>query len=92
MNTVDRDPVTLAREVLARDGQDIAAVLAAKPGIESQTLARAVISLTAELDSYREENTRYREERARVEALADRLDDGHLRHLIRAALKGEPRG
>lgn len=27
----------------------------------------------------------------RVEELADRLDDGHLRYLIRAALNGEPR-
>ena len=26
----------------------------------------------------------------RVEALADRLDDGHLRYLIRTALEGEP--
>ena len=28
----------------------------------------------------------------RVEELADRLDDGHLRHLIRTALNGENRG
>ena len=27
----------------------------------------------------------------RVEELADRLDDGHLRHLIRTALNGENR-
>ena len=26
----------------------------------------------------------------RVEELADRLDDGHLRYLIRTALEGEP--
>ena len=28
----------------------------------------------------------------RVEELADRLDDGHLRHLIRTTLNGENRG
>ena len=28
----------------------------------------------------------------RVEELADRLDDGHLRYLIRTALNGENRG
>ena len=37
-------------------------------------LARAVIELTAERDAYREENTRFREQAARVKALADRLD------------------
>ena len=37
-------------------------------------LARAVHSLTAELDAYREENTRYREKIARVEALAAWLE------------------
>ena len=38
-------------------------------------LARAVIELTAERDAYREENTRFREQAARVKALADRLDN-----------------
>ena len=28
----------------------------------------------------------------RVDELADRLDDGHLRHLIRTTLNGENRG
>lgn len=42
---------------------------------EAHTLARAVIELTAERDAYREENTRLREQAARVKALADRLDD-----------------
>lgn len=37
-------------------------------------LARAVIELTAERDAYREENTRFREQAARVKALSDRLD------------------
>ena len=37
-------------------------------------LACAVIELTAERDAYREENTRFREQAARVKALADRLD------------------
>ena len=39
------------------------------------TLARAVIDLTAKVK--------------RMEALADRLDDGHLRYLIRTTLNGE---
>ena len=37
-------------------------------------LARAVQSLTAEVDAYREENTRLREQTARMEALADQYD------------------
>ena len=82
------DPTALAREVLDADKvrdstpgtlyldgptheheEAASAILDAAP-----TLARAVDSLTAELDAYREENTRHREKIARVEALADRLD------------------
>lgn len=37
-------------------------------------LARVVQSLTAEVDAYREENTRLREQTARMEALADQYD------------------
>ena len=76
MTAVDRDPVTLAREVLGDErawaaldsghhpeGQAAVYRLAAA----APTLARAAL---------------------RVDALADRLDDGHLRYLIRTALNG----
>ena len=86
MTAPDRDPAALAREVLdihdawgktiagsdecARASDAFTSALRCNGG----DLARAVIELTAELDAYREENTRYREKIARVEALADRLD------------------
>ena len=88
MTAPDRDPAALAREVLDADKvrdstpgtlyldgptheheEAASAILDAAP-----TLARAVIELTAERDAYREENTRLREQAARVKALADRLD------------------
>lgn len=68
------DPTTLAREVLDAAHEDETVTVCTIPDNKVATLARAVIELTAELDAYREENTRYREEIARVEALADRLD------------------
>ena len=64
-------------------------------------LARAVIELTAERDAYREENTRLREQTARMAALADELEATaqpgtftggrqlYCAHRIRAALNGE---
>ena len=80
MTAVDRDPVTLAREVLG----DERAWAALDPGHHPEgqaavyrlanaapTLARAALAAD------------------RANALADRLDDGHLRYLIRAALNGE---
>ena len=74
MTTANRDPLTLARELLAIgtsaiggniivDGVDVLETTRA-----AQKVARAVI---------------------RVEELADRLDDGHLRYLIRNALNGD---
>lgn len=78
------DPTALAREVLMRDeeadaindrvGYDASSSLYVENGWSAPALARAVIELTAELDAYREENTRHREKIARMEALADRLD------------------
>ena len=65
---------------------------------------RAVIELTAELDAYREENTRHREKNARVEALAEKHETtarnmgsgsyggalaAKIAQEIRAALNGE---
>ena len=62
------------------------------------TLAREVLDGSDEsddrfLDFYEARNIAQTLARAvtRVEALADRLDDGHLRYLIRAALNGENR-
>lgn len=49
------------------------ALTAALPHLTAHA-SRAVIELTAELDAYREENTRLREQAARVKSLADRLD------------------
>jgi len=51
MTTPDRDPLTLAQDVLARDGEDIAAVLDARPGLESRVLARALVDQAAKLES-----------------------------------------
>ncbi len=71
MTAVDRDPVTLAREVLDLTHEDETVTVCSVPDNKVADLARAVI---------------------RVEELADRLDDGHLRHLIRTTLNGETDG
>ena len=78
------DPVTVAREVLLRDaeagaiddrvGYDASSSLYVENGWSAPALARAVVELTAERDAYREENTRFREQAARVKALADQYD------------------
>ena len=68
MTAVDRDPVTIAREVLDLTHEDETVTVCSVPDNKAAALARAVI---------------------RVEELADRLDDGHLRYLIRNALNGE---
>lgn len=68
------DPTALAREVLDAAHEDETVTVCSIPDNKAAALARAVIELTAELVAYREENTRHREERARVEALADDLD------------------
>lgn len=81
------DPTTIAREVLEHEERlsaySYSIPLAAQASWDADRseqvkaapdLARAVIELTAELDAYREENTRLREQAARVKALADRLD------------------
>ena len=64
----------LAREVLDLTHEDETVTVCSVPDNKVAALARAVIELTAERDAYREENTRYREQRARVEALADLYD------------------
>ena len=80
----ERNTVTLARKVL-RAAQRAALLVYAEESDAAMDhfvtcahaapdLARAVVELTAERDAYREENTRFREQAARVKALADRLD------------------
>ena len=64
----DRDPLTLAREVLETAYEDETVTVCSVPDNKVAALARAVI---------------------RVDELADRLDDGHLRYLIRSELNGE---
>ena len=80
MTAVDRDPVTLAREVLG----DELAWADLDPGHHPEGQAAV----------YRLANAAPALARAviRVEELADRLDDGHLRHLIRTTLNGETDG
>ena len=68
MTTTDRDPLTLAREVLETAHEDETVTVCSVPDNKVADLARAVI---------------------RMDELADRLDDGHLRYLIRTALNGE---
>ena len=82
------DPTALAREVLDAvkvmddapglmylDGPTHECEKAASSILDAAPdLARAVQSLTAEVDAYREENTRLREQTARMEALADQYD------------------
>ena len=74
MTTADRDPLTLAREVLDLTHEDETVTVCSVPDNKAAALARAVIELDAELDAYREDNTRHREGRARMEALADQYD------------------
>ena len=84
MTTPDRDPVTLAREVVARserlsgfsysippEAQESVSSMRAEQVKAAPDLGRAVINLTAERDAYREENARRREKDARMEALAE---------------------
>ena len=68
MTAVDRDPVTLAREVLDLTHEDETVTVCSVPDNKVAALARAVI---------------------RMDELADRLDDGHLRYLIRSELNGD---
>ena len=68
MTAVDRDPVTLAREVLDLTHEDETVTVCSVPDNKVAALARAVI---------------------RMDELADRLDDGHLRYLIRNELNGD---
>ena len=74
MNAANRDPLTIAREVLETAHEDDTITVCTIPDNKAAALARAVVELTAERDAYREENTRFREQAARVKALADRLD------------------
>lgn len=68
------DPTALAREVLNAAHEDETVTVCTIPDNKAAALARAVIELTAELNAYREENTRYREKIARMAALADQYD------------------
>ena len=85
MTAVDRDPVTLAREVL-----DAVKAMDDTPGTlyldgpthEHEEAAGAILDAAPALAHAV----------TRVEELADRLDDGHLRHLIRTTLNGETGG
>ena len=85
MTAVDRDPVTLAREVL-----DAVKAMDDTPGTlyldgpthEHEEAAGAILDAAPALAHAV----------TRVEELADRLDDGHLRHLIRTTLNGETDG
>ena len=61
MTTADRDPLTLAREVLETAHEDDTITVCSVPDNKAAALARAVIDLTAKVK--------------RMEALADRLDD-----------------
>ena len=70
MTTADRDPLTIAREVLDLTHEDDTITVCSVPDNKAAALARAVL---------------------RMGELADRLDDGHLRYLIRNALNGETR-
>ena len=68
MTATDRDPATIAREVLDMAHEDDTITVCTIPDNKAAALARAVI---------------------RAAELADRMDAGHLRYLIRAALNGE---
>ena len=129
MTAADRDPLTIAREVLETAHEDDTITVCTIPDNKAAALARAVIRVEELADQHEweaekrrtdiaesdaetlyERCERIREERdvffrqceyaldraeeaeaklARVEELADRLDDGHLRYLIRTALNGE---
>lgn len=103
MSTTDH-PLTeaadLAREVLETAHEDDTITVCSVPDNKAAALARAVQSLAAEVDAYREENTRLREQVACVRALADEFDREASEHMnrpvysrsgtrIRAALNGE---
>ena len=60
MTATDRDPITLAREVLETAHEDDTITVCTVPDNQAAALARAVIELTAKVK--------------RMEALADRLD------------------
>ena len=94
MNAANRDPLTIAREVLETAHEDDTITVCTIPDNKTAALARAVIDLTTKVE--------------RMEALADRLDvvaneleadgeDGYAdaartdAHSIRAALNGENR-
>ena len=85
----DRDPVALAREVLDLTHEDETVTVCSVPDNKVAALARAVIDLTARLDAERFAHANTAVKVKNVEALADRLDDGHLRHLIRSELNGD---
>lgn len=64
------DPTTLAREVVRQHGHLDRDALS-RSERERLDLARAVHDLTVERDAYAKENTRLREQKDRMEALAD---------------------
>ena len=94
MTAADRDPLTIAREVLDLTHEDETVTVCSVPDNKAAALANTVIDLTTKVE--------------RMEALADRLDvvaneleadgeDGYAdaartdAHSIRAALNGEIR-
>ena len=92
------DPVDLAREALDTT-EYLDAIPSVAPVARTQVmislaeaapdLAHAVIDLTARLDAERFAHANTAVKVKRVEELVDRLSDGRLRYLIRAALNGE---
>ena len=99
MTDPDRDPVTVAREVVRQHGHLDRDALSRREK-ERLDLAHVVLSLTAELDDSYKEITRLREQVTRVRALADELDREASEHMdrpvysrsgtrIRTALNGD---
>ncbi|WP_176227960.1 hypothetical protein [Escherichia coli] len=68
------DPVTIARELLQIDISAIGGSIIVD-GVDVLETTRAAQKVARAV--------------IRVEELADRLDDGHLRHLIRTTLNGD---
>ena len=101
----DRDPLTLAREVLETAHEDETVTVCSVPDNKVAALAHAVIDLTAQLDAERFAHANTAVKVKNVEALVGRLFDAEAdpmvsrggvfisrlvaAHLIRAALNGD---
>ena len=73
MTAADRDPLTIAREVLETAHEDETVTVCSVPDNKVAALARAVIDLTAKLDAERFAHANTAVKVKGVEALADRL-------------------